>query len=69
VKKIIAVRGIGGASVHAELRALTALYGCRHIVRWSEDVAVDAFGDVHLHMKYYALGDLDNAIAKCDQAG
>lgn len=64
-KKIMQVREENLQAIKVEARALDYLQGRRNIVQWSPDIAIDILkGSIHLHMKYYPMGDLANAIAK-----
>jgi serine/threonine protein kinase len=46
-----------------EVAALRALVGCRNVVQWTPDIAVDMNAmTVRLHMEYYPQGDLGSFI-------
>lgn len=64
-KKIIQVDPSHRKSIQAELNALEKLANCRNVVRWHSDIALDtALKQIHIHMEFFAGGDLSNEISR-----
>lgn len=57
-------------SIKLEAQTLSYLQGCRNVVKWDPDIAIDTVSlSIHLHMKYYPMGDLAHAIKQRKDTG